>query len=548
VTAAPDAANDRLESWKAIAAYLKRGVRTVRRWEREEGLPVHRHVHRVLGSVYASKLEIDAWQRQDRRAAVRESDKPDVMSEDSPSIAVLPFANLSANSENEYFADGLTEEIAAVLSRLHSLRVTSRTSSARFKGSAKDAKEISRELGVRYLLEGSVRRAGDRLRVTAQLIDARADNHLWAESYDGNVEDVFGIQERIARVIVRALELRLTREEDQRLAERTIDDFHAYECYLRARQQGWRWRKDAIDQAVQLLRNGLALLGDNARLYAALGVAYLQYREAGIDFGAWPVVEAEACVRKTFELGPESAAGFQLRGWIQYARGQIQGAVRDLKLAFALEPNDADTLLLLSNCYLISGRVSAGRPLIRRLTAIDPLTPVTRCMPAFADLVEGQFAAAIEPYRQMFEMDPGNPMGRLFYLWVLLINGRDDLIPAIVDDFPVEVRETVPAHLAFFIRDVLRAKRHAKPPPEITSGIEAAATGTDVFARILADAYALAGRTAPAMHWLEVAVDRGFINYEFLSRFDPLLESLRGEAGFQRLMAVVRDRWERFEA
>ena len=115
MSVAPDAADDRLESWKAIAAYLKRGVRTVRRWEREEGLPVHRHVHRVLGSVYASKLEIDAWQRQDRRAAVRESEKPDVISDDSPSIAVLPFANLSANSENEYFADGLTEEIAAVL-------------------------------------------------------------------------------------------------------------------------------------------------------------------------------------------------------------------------------------------------------------------------------------------------------------------------------------------------------------------------------------------------------------------------------------------------
>jgi hypothetical protein len=130
----------------------------------------------------------------------------------------------------------------------------------------------------------------------------------------------------------------------------------------------------------------------------------------------------------------------------------------------------------------------------------------------------------------------------------LLINGRDDLIPAIVDDFPVEVRETVPAHLAFFIRDVLRAKRHGSALPEITSGIEAAANGTDVFARILADGYALAGLANPAMHWLEVAVDRGFINYEFLSRFNPLLGSLRDEARFQRLMLVVRDRWDRFEA
>jgi TolB-like protein len=548
MTVSSGSSDDRLDSWKAIAAYLKRGVRTVRRWEREEGLPVHRHVHRVLGTVYASKAEIDVWQRQDRRAAIRDSRETVAPTEGSPSIAVLPFANLSTNPENEYFADGLTEEIAALLSKVRSLRVISRTSSARFKGGSKDAKTIARGLGVRYLLEGSVRRAGDRLRVTAQLIDAVADDHVWAESYDGSVEDVFGIQEQIARVIVEELEIRLTGEENQRLAERAIDNFHAYDCYLRARQQGWRWRKDAIDQAVQLLRNGLSYLGDNARLYAALGVAYLQYREAGIDFGEWPIAEAEACARKVLALGPASSAGSQLRGWIHYARGEIQDAVRDLKLALALEPNDADTLLLLSNCYLISGRVSAARPLIDRLKGVDPLTPVTRCMPAFADLLEGNFAAAIEPYRQMFEMDPGNPVARLFYVWVLLINGRDGAISEIVDSFPIEVRDTVPAQLAFFIRDVLSAKKSGAPPPEITPGIEAAANGTDVFARVLADGYALAGLIEPAMHWLRVAVDRGFINYEFLNGLDPSLERLRGEERFRDLMEAVRGRWERFEA
>jgi TolB-like protein/thioredoxin-like negative regulator of GroEL len=550
MTHASDSTTDRLDSWKEIAAYLRRGVRTVRRWEREEGLPVHRHVHRVLGSVYAFKSEIDLWQRADRAlAAARESPKPapDAASR-SQSIAVLPFLNLSTDPENAYFADGLTDEISADLSKVRSLRVISRTSSATFKGTTKDARTIARELGTRFLLEGSVRRADGRLRITAQLIDAEADTHLWAEKYDGSVEDVFAIQERIARVIVEALELRLSADEDRRLAQRGIDNVHAYECYLRARQQGWRWRKDAIDQAIQLLRNGLALVGDSARLHAALGVAYLQYREAGIDFGEGPLVEAEACARKVFELEPESAAGLQLRGWIHYSRARIQEAVRDLKSALALEPNDPDTLLLLSNCYLISGRVPAARPLLDRLISVDPLTPLTRCMPAYAALLEGDLEGAIGPYREMFEMDPGNPMARLFYVWVLLLNRRMDAAAPILESFPPEVRDTVPARIAAFLAAAISDRGRDGRLPPITPDMEAAANATDVFARLLAEAYALAGLSAQSIHWIEVAIERGFINHPFLARWDPFLEGLRNEPRFVALMEVVRKRWMRFES
>ena len=144
----------------------------------------------------------------------------------------------------------------------------------------------------------------DRLRITAQLIDATADDHLWAEKYNGTVEDIFAIQERLARVIVEALELRLTADENRRLGDRPIANVHAYECYLRARQEAWRWRKDAIDHAIQLLHNGLAVVGDNVRLFAALGHAYLQYREAGIDVGERPLDQAEGCARKVFALEP----------------------------------------------------------------------------------------------------------------------------------------------------------------------------------------------------------------------------------------------------
>lgn len=249
----PAPAEDRLDSWKEIAAYLRRGVRTVRRWERDEGLPVHRHVHRVLGSVYAFKSEIDTWQQTGRRRPASSSlaggRRSDSTLSRMKSIAVLPFANLSTDPDDEYFADGLTNEVTADLSRIGALRVIYRTSAMTFKRTTKDVGTIARELGVRYILEGSVRRAGDRLRITAELIDAARDDHIWADKFDGSVEDVFAIQERLARVIVEALELRLTADEDRRLADRPIADVHAYQCYLRARHEAWRWRGDAIDHA-----------------------------------------------------------------------------------------------------------------------------------------------------------------------------------------------------------------------------------------------------------------------------------------------------------
>jgi non-specific serine/threonine protein kinase len=546
MAAAPD---DRLDSWKEIASYLKRGVRTVRRWERDEGLPVHRHVHRVLGSVYAYKSEIDRWRAGSRGrarrlpAGVRRRGSTTAVK----SIAVLPFANLSTDPENEYFADGLTDEVTSGLSRIAALRVISRTSAMTFKGSNKDVEAIARALGVRYALEGSVRRAGDRLRITARLIDGAADALLWADAWDGSVEDVFAMQERLARVIIEALEVRLTEDEDRSLADRPIGNLHAYECYVRARQEAWRWRRDAIDHAIQLLRNGLQLVGDNARLYAALGHAYLQYREAGIDVTEGPVDAAEACATRIFALEPASAPGFQLLGWIRYCRGDIQAAVHDLNRALTVEANNADTLLLLTNCYLISGQVAAARPLIERALPLDPLTPLTRCMPAFADVMEGNRAAAIAPYRQMCEMDPGNPMARLFYVWVLVLNDRLEAAREAAALCPPEVRETIPAQVAaFLVRAGAAAKGHgaAADPPHI----DLAATASDVFPRMLAQGFALAGMPDEALRCLRVAVDRGFINYPFLEQHDPFLESIRPLPAFQQLMAVVRDRWERFEA
>jgi TolB-like protein len=536
---------DRLDSWKEIARYLNRSVRTVRRWERQEGLPVHRHMHRSLASVFAVRSEIDTWRH--RRVTTAITDDSTAAPARSRSIAVLPFLNLSADADNAYFADGLTEELITTLSKVHTLRVTSRRSSATMRGRIKGARAIARQLGVRYLLEGSVQRTATQLRISAQLIDANSDVNLWSEMYDGALEDVFAIQERCARSVVTALELRLTQGDAQRLAEPAIPSLPAYDCYLRARYESWRWRRESIDHAMRLLQQALEIIGENVRLLAALGLAHLQYREAGLDLSERPLLEAERCAAKVFTLDPGSATGFQLRGWIQYSRGRIQSAVGDLKQSLAQEPHNADTLLLLCNCYLISGRVEEARPLLARLLKVDPLTPITRCMPAFADLMEGKFSAAIRPYQQMLEMDPANPVARLFYIWVLILNRRNDQAKSIFARFPQEVLDTIPARIASFLTHAA-AGDHFEAKLALTPQIESVAKATDMFPRFLAQGFAWAGMRVPALRWLRTAIDRGFINYPFLARHDPSFKALRSDPKFKELLAVARDRWERFAA
>ncbi|UCC73716.1 MAG: hypothetical protein JSV86_03915, partial [Gemmatimonadota bacterium] len=165
------------------------------------------------------------------------------------SIVVLPFDNMSPDPQDAYLSDGLTEEIITGLSCCGPLRVISRNSARALKGTQKDTRTIASELDVQYVLEGSVRKAGNDLRITAQLIDGRTDEHLWSERYSGTLDDVFDMQERISCSIVDALMLELSPEEERRLTERPIDNVQAYECYLRARQEIWLFTKDATDRA-----------------------------------------------------------------------------------------------------------------------------------------------------------------------------------------------------------------------------------------------------------------------------------------------------------
>jgi len=479
-------------------------------------------------------------------SACRSPVRPALPAQDK-AIIVLPFKDISPGGDNEYFSDGLTDEIIADLSKIRSLRVISRTSAMRLKGTGKDVRSIGRELNVQYVLEGSVRKAGANLRITAQLVDATTDAQLWAEKYSGTLEDVFAIQERLSRTIVEALKLRLSPEEDRSIGERPIGDLRAYECYLRARVEMWRWSEDALDRARRLLHDGLAIVGENAVLRAAMGSVLCLYVEAGIRRDESCLDEAEECAIKVFALDPDSADGHRLRGAIEYQRGRVQEAVRHLKQAVSRDPTNPDSLIYLANCYLISGREPAARPLIQRLLEIDPLTPFNHLMPGWAEVVEGRLESGLGFYAKGYEMDPENPLARLFYAWNLAWNGRVDEAGSIIDLLAKHSPQSVLAQAGLLLKHALRGDR-AGALKAVSGELEAAARWVEFLSRMMAQGYALIGLKDEALDWLENATRRGFINHPFLSRLDPFLENLRGERRFLRLMDEVRVRWERFEA
>jgi TolB-like protein len=229
-------------------------------------------------------------------------------------IVVLPFENMSPDADNEFFADGLTEELISDLSKIVHLRVISRTSAMRLKG-RRDVETIARELSIGYLLSGSVRKAGTRLRITAQLVEAADDRQIWSEKYNGTLEDVFDIQEQVSRAIARELEVKLTPEESREIAQRPVEDARAYECYLRARCEVCKFTEEGLDRAMRDIEHAMAIVGENVRLLAVKGEICWQYYNLGISTDPRRLDEVRSIANRIAQLDPESPHVYRLKAF-----------------------------------------------------------------------------------------------------------------------------------------------------------------------------------------------------------------------------------------
>jgi eukaryotic-like serine/threonine-protein kinase len=455
-------------------------------------------------------------------------------------LIVLPFADLSPDADTEYFSDGLTEEVITALSRLRALRVISRTSAMRLKGSSREVREIARELNVDYALEGAVRKAGREVRITVRLVDARREGSLWTHRFAGTVDDVFRIQERVARAVAKALRIRLSASEARALAERPIPDPRAYESYLRARYEAWRFTREGLERATHYLETALSIVGENELLLSTLGHVVAMHLEAGVSADPAPLERVSAIAERVFAIDPDSARGLWLQAFVAFQRGDLLGAIRACERARASAPDDPDTLLLLGYVYAHAGRNDDARRALARALEIDPLTPLTQCMPGFVSVMEGRFADALDAYRRQYRMDPDSPFAAVTLGWVLAYAGPLDEALGVLAEAAERFSASPFGSWARSLACGLRGDGYGAGQA-ITPAFENAARGSEMFARALAQCYALAGRNEPALDWLEHAVDLGLLNHAFLAEHDRFLDGLRGEPRFAAILRRVRN-------
>ncbi|MCI0596351.1 MAG: tetratricopeptide repeat protein, partial [candidate division Zixibacteria bacterium] len=341
------------------------------------------------------------------------------------SIVVLPFENISPDKDNEYFSDGLTEEVIADLSNIRTLRVISRSSAMTLKGTRKTVRTIGKELGVRYVLEGSVRKAGGQLRITAQLIDAATDAHLWTEKYNGTVEDIFAIQEKVSHSIAEALKLKLTTEEKAKLAQHPITNVQAYDCYLRARYAIHSWKEGELEQALELLNRALEQVGENALLYASQGYVYFQLVNAGYRQEE-DLFKAEELAEKALALDPLSVHAHRLRAIIDMSfKGDQKSGCRHLKEALASDPFDAESLYWLAITYATFGKIDEARKFANRFLKVDPLSVITQLLQAgWIHFQDGRFDLAFVPLEKVYQIEPTTPLHRFAFGLALAYSGR----------------------------------------------------------------------------------------------------------------------------
>jgi eukaryotic-like serine/threonine-protein kinase len=461
------------------------------------------------------------------------------------SIVVLPFENLSPDPEQEYFCDGMTEEIITDLSHVHDLLVISRSSAMTFKGTKKTIPEIARAVNVRYVLEGSVRKAGSNLRITAQLIDAANDAHLWAEKYSGTLNDVFDIQEKVSRSIVDALKLQLTPEEAKRLVDRPIPDALTYEFYLKARQEILKWTEAGLENALRYLQNGLAIVGENALLNAGMAYVYCQYFNLGIKEEEYCRKEAEGYLNKAFALDPRTSYGHFVQGLL-LAPDNPREAIRHFKRALETNPNDFDTLFFLSCALGTLGQRRAVLLLEERTIQIDPLNPAAHFHSGFNRLWEGEYPLALEVLRKLHQSFPGDLLTKWSYGLSLAYMDKKDEAGSIFDQIVREQPGTIFAGLGLAMKYALEGRK-SDALRCLDSNPQLQKTRDFQYAYWIVECYALIDEKERALDWLERDVNLGMINYPLLDRLDPFLENIRGEERFKKLMLRVKHEWEHFE-
>ncbi len=449
------------------------------------------------------------------------------------SIAVLPFVNMSAEAEQEYFSDGLTEELLNALAQVPELRVAARTSSFSFKGKNVPVAEIAQALNVSTVLEGSVRKAGNRVRITAQLIDAVQGHHLWSQIYDRELTDIFAIQEEISRSITDALKIRLGARTSEALATPATENLEAYNHYLQARHFWNKRSAEGILRARELLERAIELDPQYARAHAALADVYV----IATEYADLPIAEAQrkgrAAAQRAIALDSTLAEPHAALGMLAIGVFEWDASVAALERAIALNPNYATAHQWYSWILHYTGKADEGLRETRKALELDPLSQVINGSLGEHLILLRRYDEAERQLQRLIEIDPTFTLVLNDFAWLFLAKG-----------------------------DIPKARSYAErlvAMPGLRSGYELG-TAAAVFARageprrareILAEmetrklwstmgfAYAGMGEADLALTAFEKALDAGDPTVVGIATTDPLIDALRPHPRFQALLRRI---------
>ncbi|MAJ68242.1 MAG: tetratricopeptide repeat protein [Pseudomonadota bacterium] len=523
-------------SWKAIANYFDCSERTVRRWESAEGMPVHRHQHQTAARIFAYQQELDDW-------FASRADKPKTVQSDVNKpirLALIPFAFLGEAQDKAYLADALGDDIVADLSTLPSLMVISFSSMRQLAAQQADFSDQIKTLAPDYLIEGSLRLEGDRARLNVRLVSTRDQSVVWSTRYNEAQPNWQDLQQKIVAQLVTSLPLSNI-EAVLAPSQRTIlTNQTAWEYLHQARIASLKWQPQSIAKAKELLNAANQMVPDNALILASLGRVYLQLRESGTDCSETPMEKVKGILNFLNQHHSDAFYTLSLQAWFCYLQGDINTAIAALKRALEYQPNDADSLALLANCYLLSGLPALALPPIQTLQIIDPLTPLSRCMPGYYQLMSGNLPQAIGPYQEMLSLDPNNPLARLFMVWVLALNDEPACAETVCAGFNTVGAEPLIVQIACALRDNLLDQ---PVNFSLNAAQEKVVEVNGMLARFTAYGYAASGNKSRAVHWLHRAFELGFRAYPFISLYDPFFRPFKDYLPMQKLLTNMAAEW-----
>jgi TolB-like protein/tetratricopeptide (TPR) repeat protein len=575
-----DSQGRRLESWKEIATYLGRDVTSVRRWEKREGMPVHRHVHDKGGSVYAFSSELDAWLQSRKLREEDEGDNAetpvDAESDHEPkgtsrtrlwlvvpgmavlallsvtyglirsapgnsrqakinSLAVLPLKNLSGDSTQEYLADGMTEELIGRLSLIHDLRVISRTSTMHFKNTQLSVPEIAKTLGVDAIVEGSVMREGSRIRIHAQLIRGTTDEHFWSETYDRDLSDTLALQSDVAQSIARKVEVTVTGEERARLVAARHVSPEVYESYLKGRFGRGNTRAE-VEENIGYFED--AIRKDPTFAPAYVGLAF-SYQALGTPFiGASPSEvrpKVMNALQRALELDPGiSGANFLLaEAYVDQWRWAECEA--EYRRALVLNPNDSNAHMGFAYWLMFQGRTEEAIAWSQRARELDPLGDAGDSI-GWILFQARRYEEAIRELRSAVALHPDNAFAYWFLGFALIANGQSgEAIPVL--EKAVSLSDRSPAVIGVLVRAYAHAG-HRTDALRLLDELKRRQQTAYVPTVAFVNAYLGLGDNEQALAWLERAYQEHAPILQYI-KVHPFLDPLRNDPRFTDLVRRV---------